>query len=98
MPDNPVPLDLHNVGDKLSAWLGLGPSHEEIEAVAHDMIARHGLEAYEEAIRLSEVARFLGSSKNNKLYRLAAHHIKLSFEAPWKSTSQGNEADASRLA
>ena len=38
--------------------LGLfGPSQEEIDEVARDLIHRHGLNAYDEAVRLSEVAR-----------------------------------------
>jgi hypothetical protein len=58
--------------------LGLfGPSCEE---VARDLIVRYGLGAYDEAIRLSEVARLLPHSlKRSKLYRQAADHIEASF-------------------
>jgi hypothetical protein len=65
------------------------PSREEVEAVAHDLIVRHSLKAYEEAVHLSEVARSLGSSKNDELYRLAADEIKLSFDEAWKSVCTG---------
>jgi hypothetical protein len=33
------------------------PQREEVEGVALDLIARHGLAAHDEAIHLSEVAR-----------------------------------------
>jgi len=75
-------------------WLWFGLSREEIKVVTHDLIVRHGLNAYEEAIHLAEVARFLGSSKNGKLYRLAANEIKLSFDAAWKKVCAGR-TDAS---
>jgi hypothetical protein len=60
-----------------------GPSREEIEILSHDLIVRHGMEAHDEAVHLSEVSRFLGSSRNDKLYRLAADEIKRSFETAW---------------
>jgi hypothetical protein len=64
---------------------------EEVDALAYDLIVRHGLDAYDEAIHLSEVARFhLHSSKNDKLYRLAAHQIEISFETAWENTRQRN--------
>ena len=69
----------------------VGPSREQITAVSHDLIVRHGLNAYDEAIHLSEVAQFLGSSKNGKLYRLAADEIKLSFDAAWKMVCTGRK-------
>jgi len=64
------------------------PSREEVEAVAHDLIVGHGLFAHDEAIHISEVARFLGSSKESKFYRLAADEIKLSFDAAWENIRQ----------
>jgi hypothetical protein len=67
MRDSPVPTDLPTIGDRLSAWLGIGPTHAEVEAVAHDLILRHGVWAHDEAIHLSEVARFIGSARNAKL-------------------------------
>jgi hypothetical protein len=67
MRDSPVPTDLPTIGGRLSAWLGIGPTHAEVEAVAHDLILRHGVWAHDEAIHLSEVARFIGSARNAKL-------------------------------
>jgi hypothetical protein len=74
-------------GDKLASWFGLGPLQEEIESFAHDLIVRHGVLAYDEAIHLSEVARSLGSARNAKLYRLAAREIEISFNVAWKKIS-----------
>jgi hypothetical protein len=88
MRDSPVPTDLPTIGDRLSAWLGIGPTHAEVEAVAHDLILRHGVWAHDEAIHLSEIARFIGSARNAKLYRLAADRIRLSFEVAWESIRQ----------
>jgi hypothetical protein len=65
-----------------------GPSREEIRSVTHDLIVRHGLFARDEAVHLSEVARFLGSSKNDRLYRLAADEIKTSFDLAWQKICQ----------
>ena len=50
----------------------LGPTREEIEAVARDLIAHYGANASDEALRICEAYRRLGASKNEKLYRLAA--------------------------
>jgi hypothetical protein len=61
------------------------PSREEVTAVTTDLIVRHGLFAHGEAVHLSEVARFLGSSKNGRLYRLAADEIQHSFETAWET-------------
>jgi hypothetical protein len=87
MRDDPVEVDL-TIGDKLSAWLGIGPTYSEVEVVAHDLILRHGVWAHDEAIHLSDVALFVGSSKNAKLYRLAAQQIKHSFEVAWRNIRQ----------
>jgi hypothetical protein len=58
-----------------------GPSREEIDRIARDLIVRYGLGAHDEAIRLSEVARLLPHGlKRSKLYRQAADHIQASFE------------------
>jgi len=61
--------------------LGLfGPSREEIDRTARDLIVRYGLGAHGEAIRLSEVARLLPHGlKQSKLYRQSADHIEASF-------------------
>jgi hypothetical protein len=59
------------------------PSREEVTAVTTDLIFRHGLFAHGEAVHLS--ARFLGSSKNGRLYRLAADEIQHSFETAWET-------------
>jgi hypothetical protein len=42
MRDDPVAFAMPKIGEKLSAWLGIGPTCEEIEEVAHDLILRHG--------------------------------------------------------
>jgi hypothetical protein len=96
MRENPVPVGLLTVGDKLSAWLGFGPSFNEVEEVAYDLIVRHGIWAYDEAIHLSEVARLMGSSRNAKLYRLAANHTKISFEVAWKNLREMRTNRAAR--
>ena len=36
-----------------------GPSRDEIDQIAHDLIVVHRLGAYDEAVRLSEVVRVL---------------------------------------
>jgi hypothetical protein len=96
MRDNPLPVDLPTMGDKLSAWLGIGPTFEEVEAVAYDLILRHGVWAHDEAIHLSDVALFVGSSKNAKMYRLAAHQIKHSFELAWENMREMRANGAAR--
>ena len=70
------------------------PSHEEVEILSADLIARYGLEAEGEALHLSEVSLSLGASRNGKLYQLAADEIKRSFEAAWAKvlSRQGREA------
>jgi serine/threonine protein phosphatase 1 len=71
-----------------------GPTRAEVTAVAHDLIVRRGLNAYDEAIHISEIALTIGSSKNAKLYRLAADEIKLTFELAWEKVrkKQGDAA------
>jgi hypothetical protein len=57
-----------------------GPSQEEINEVARDLIVRHGLDAYDEAIHLSEVIRLIPRSpRQRKIYDLAAVQIERSF-------------------
>jgi hypothetical protein len=62
--------------------LGLfGPSKDEVDALAHDLIVRHGLEAYDEAIRLSEVVQLLPRAiRQRRLYDRVAARIEQSFE------------------
>jgi hypothetical protein len=61
-----------------------GPSREEVEILSADLIDRYGMEAYEEALHLSEISQSLSASRNSKLYRFAADEIKRSFETAWK--------------
>jgi hypothetical protein len=57
-----------------------GPSREEIDGIARDLIVRYRLGAHDEAIRLSEVARLLPHGlKRSRLYRQVAEHIEASF-------------------
>jgi serine/threonine protein phosphatase 1 len=70
-----------------------GPTRAEVTAVTHDLIVRRGLNAYDEAIHIFEIARTIGSSKNAKLYRLAADEIKLTFELAWEKVRK-RQADA----
>jgi hypothetical protein len=62
--------------------LGLfGPSRQEVDALAHDLIVRHGLDAHDEAIRLSEVVQLLPRAiRQRRLYEQAAARIEQSFE------------------
>jgi hypothetical protein len=50
-------------------------SKNEIEAAALDLIERHGEGAREEAIRLADVGRRLGSARNSAIFRRAARYI-----------------------
>jgi hypothetical protein len=83
--------------------LGLfGPSRQEVDALAHDLIVRHGLEAYEEAIRLSEVVQLLPRAiRQRRLYELAAARIEQSFEIAREAArnpSEGHPAKAADMA
>jgi hypothetical protein len=73
-----------------------GPSKEEIDEVASDLIARHGLNAYDEAVHLAGVAQLLPRSlRQRKIYELAAVQIERSFETALKrlrERSAGNFA------
>jgi hypothetical protein len=77
-----------------------GPSRQEVDALARDLIVRHGLGAYDEAIRLSEVVQLLPRSlRQRKLYELAAARIEQSFEIARRGAKERSErppnADAS---
>jgi hypothetical protein len=62
----------------MSKLPSFGPSREEIENIARDLIIRHGADAYDEAVHLSKIARFLlGSSSRSQLYRAAAIRIEV---------------------
>ena len=50
-------------------------SKNEIKAAALDLIQRHGEGAREEAIRLTDVGRRLGSARNSAIFRRAARYI-----------------------
>ena len=50
-------------------------SKNEIEAAASDLIERHGEGAREEAIRLADVGRRLGSKRNSAILRRAARYL-----------------------
>ncbi|WP_158816134.1 hypothetical protein [Methylocapsa sp. S129] len=66
-----------------------GPSQGEIDEIAHDLIVRHGLDAYDEAVHLSEAVRLLPRSvRQRKMYRLAAVQIEQSFETARKRLGQ----------
>jgi hypothetical protein len=84
---------LRKAGVMRLPWLG--PTREEITSVTHDLIVRYGLFAHDEAVHLAEVARFLGSAKNGRLYRLAADEIKLSFDMAWRKISQKHAPEPS---
>jgi hypothetical protein len=73
-----------------SMRLGLfGPSRQEVDALAHDLIVRHGLDAYDEAIRLSEIVQLLPRSiRQRRLYELAAERIEQSFEIARETRSR----------
>jgi hypothetical protein len=77
-----------------------GPSRQEVDALARDLIVRHGLGAYDEAIRLSEVVQILPRPlRQRKLYELAAARIEQSFEIARRGSKERSEhlqkADAS---
>jgi hypothetical protein len=55
------------------------PSIEEIESIACGLIRRHGLGAYDEAIRISEVYSRIPHTLNWTIYRQVADHIEQSF-------------------
>jgi hypothetical protein len=77
------------------SWRLFGPSRAEIDAISYDLIVRHGLGAYDEAIHLSQVARrLLRSRRKSELYRLAARQIERSMELPRTSPRQKQTSGA----
>ena len=71
-----------------------GPSEAEVDQVAHDLIVAHGLGAYAEAIRLSEIVSLLPhSARQSKLYRLAGSRIELSFATAREKLREKQLAD-----
>ena len=62
-----------------------GPTRQDADQMAYQLIVLHGLNAYDEAIRLSEVARKLARpNRQSKLYRMAADEIERSFKIAWR--------------
>ena len=57
----------------------MGPSQEEVGAIATDLIARFGLQAHDEALHLAEVATKLRFTRNRDLFRRVAREIEKSF-------------------
>ena len=55
-----------------------GPTDEEIELVARDLLGRYGAGAPDEALRLCGVYRSMGALKIERLYRMAARRSALS--------------------
>ena len=50
-------------------------SQDEIEAAVLDLMERHGAGARDEAIRLADVGRRIGSHRNSKIFRRAAQRL-----------------------
>ena len=57
----------------------MGPSREEVVAIATDLIARFGVHARDEALRLEDVAVEMRYARNRNLYRRAAREVEKSF-------------------
>jgi hypothetical protein len=71
-----------------------GPTQDEVDQVAHDLIVAHGLGAYDEAIRLSEIVSLLPhSARQSKLYKLAGNRIELSFATAREKFRERRVAD-----
>jgi hypothetical protein len=66
-------------GSVFVRMLFMGPSHEEVVAIATDLIARFGANAHEEALHLVEVAVAMRAVRNRKLFSRAAREIEKSF-------------------
>ena len=63
-----------------------GPTRQDADRMAHRLIVLHGLGAYDEAMRLSEVARTMKRpGRQAKLYRMAADEIDRSFKIAWRN-------------
>jgi hypothetical protein len=58
-------------------WPFFDPPRREIVAVCDDLIERFSLQAQDEALHLAEVAGALGSRRNQRIFRLAAHEIEM---------------------
>ncbi len=72
-------------------------SQNEIEAAALDLIERQGEGAREEAIRLADVGRRLGSERNSAIFRRAARyiasgHLTTATRVPMSTARSGNVA------
>jgi len=63
-----------------------GPTREEVEDLAYDLVERYGADAYESAVHLSEAYRSLGARQNEKLHRLAAIFIQLQSQGGREAT------------
>jgi hypothetical protein len=50
-------------------------SPTEIDDAARDLLARHGEGARDEAVRLADVGRRIGSRRNSEIFRLAAQRL-----------------------
>ena len=65
-----------------------GPSRAESEALSRDLIARHGENAYDEAVYLAQIARdVLRSAARSEIYHLAAKEIRQAYPADAESNS-----------
>jgi hypothetical protein len=66
-----------------------GPTRQDADQMAHSLIVQHGLGAYNEALRLSEVAGALRRShRQARLYRMAADEIDRSFKIAWRNVGE----------
>jgi hypothetical protein len=75
-----------------------GPARDEVDQVAHDLIVTHGLSAYAEAVRLSNIVSLLPHApRESKLYRLAGARIKTTFEAAREKLRETRTSDFSVL-
>lgn len=73
-------------------------SQAEIETAARFLIEHHGDGAREEAIRLADIGRRLGSARNSALFRraaryLASEHMTGAKAAPMSARRLGKIAD-----
>jgi hypothetical protein len=61
-------------GIVMNTWF-LRISPAEIDDATQSLLARHGEGARDEAVRLAEVGRRIGSRRNSKIFRLAARRL-----------------------
>lgn len=71
-----------------------GPTGAEVDETVRELIARHGANAADEALRICEAYRSMGASKNEKLYRLAARKCAILLArareaAGWRRCGEG---------